>query len=274
MLGAVKATIFTEGFGTDLTAEVSARLAEIARRPLPSTKKLKQEITAADRQLKRLTDRLDKADVTHLDAVIAKADEMGRQLAAKRERLKELQRARRQPGVTSVRGQDVVAALGRLRELLEGNVSVAAQVLKALVGDVVIESRPVEGQRSPDMFATFRIDGIPALAALDRGKGAWADDPTVGVWEFLNADRWTMPEGGPGGRQDIVVLLRRTPKHEAILPEIVKMAEAGAGVDRVSRALGVGADVVRDALKLHRTGRRPAGRIDSRFSWFVWWPPR
>jgi transcription initiation factor TFIIIB Brf1 subunit/transcription initiation factor TFIIB len=57
---------------------------------------------------------------------------MGRQLAAKRERLKELQRAGRRPKVKSVREQDVAAALGKLRELLQGGVGVASQVLKDL----------------------------------------------------------------------------------------------------------------------------------------------
>lgn len=48
--------------------------------------------------------------------------------------------------------------------------------------------------------------------------------------------------------------LRRTPKYEAILPQIVEMAEAGSGIDLISRPLGIGAEVVRDALHLHRTG--------------------
>ena len=97
VLGAVMANLFTEGFIADLTADVNTRLAAIARQPIPSTKKLEQEITNEDRQLKRLTDRLEKVDGTHLDAVIAKAEEMSRQLAAKRDRLKELQRAGRRP---------------------------------------------------------------------------------------------------------------------------------------------------------------------------------
>jgi hypothetical protein len=42
------------------------------------------------------------------------------------------------------------------------------------------------------------------------------------------------------------------------------MAEAGSGIDLISRALGIGAEVVRDALYLHRTGKRPPGRIDRR----------
>ncbi|MEX0671675.1 MAG: hypothetical protein WD060_14590 [Pirellulales bacterium] len=95
-LGTVMATLFTDGFIADLTADVNMRLAWIARQPIPSTK---------------------------------------------RERLKELQRASRRPKVKSVREQDVVAALGKLRDLLQGDVGVAGRVesaasnrLKALVG--------------------------------------------------------------------------------------------------------------------------------------------
>jgi transposase-like protein len=84
------------------------------------------------------------------------------------------------------------------------------------------------------------------------------------MWEFLNTDRWIMLGTAPRGRRDVVVPLRRTPKYEAMLPQIVEMVEAGAGIDLISRALGIGAEVVRDALHLHETGQRPPGRVDSR----------
>jgi DNA invertase Pin-like site-specific DNA recombinase/transcription initiation factor TFIIIB Brf1 subunit/transcription initiation factor TFIIB len=264
VLGRVMATLFTDDFLADLTFDVNKRLAWIARQPVTSTEKLEQEIANEDRQLKRLTDRLEKLDDTHLDAVIAKAEEMGRQLAAKRERLKELQRAGQRPKVKSVREQDVVAALGTLRELLQGDVGVAAQVLKALVGDVVVEARKVEGKARPEMVARFTINAIPAMALLARGQAPKSDDPTVTMWEFLHGDRWTMPSEGGFPGLDVTVPLRKPPKYEVMLPQIVAMAEAGSGVDLISRALGIGAEVVRDALHLHRTGRRPPGRVDGR----------
>ena len=207
VLKAIMATLFTDGFIADLTADVNNRLAELARQPIPSSKKLEQEIANGDRQLKRLTDRLDKLDGTHLDAVIAKAEDMGRQLAAKRERLKGLQRASRRPKVKNIREQDVVAELSRLRDLLLGGVGVAAQVLKALVGDVVIELRQVEGQDKPQIVARFTIDAIPAIAMLDRGKGGQGDNPTGTMWEFLSCDRWIIPGQKPRARPEIVVPL-------------------------------------------------------------------
>jgi site-specific DNA recombinase len=207
VLGAVMATLFTDSFIADLTADVNARLAAIARQPIPSTKKLEQEIANEDRQLKRLTDRLSKLDETHLDAVIAKAEEMGRQLAAKRGRLKELQRAGRRPKVKSVREQDVVAALGHLRELLLGDVGVAAQVLKALVGDVVVEARKVEGKTKPEMIARFTINAIPAMAILGRRSGS-SDADTV--WRYLQGDRVAEADRpSPGG--EVAVTLAYKP---------------------------------------------------------------
>jgi hypothetical protein len=53
VLRTVMATLFTDDFFADLTADVNKRLAWIARQPIPSTKKLEQEIANEDRQLKR-----------------------------------------------------------------------------------------------------------------------------------------------------------------------------------------------------------------------------
>ncbi len=90
------------------------------------------------------------------------------------------------------------------------------------------------------------------------------------MWEFLNTDRWIMLGKVPRGRRDVVVLLNRTPKYAAMLPQIVEMAEAGSGIDLISQSLGIGTEVVRDALYLHRTGKRPPGRIDGRRRWSLW----
>jgi hypothetical protein len=207
VLVAVMAHLFTDDFITDLTADVNARLAWIARQPIPSTKKLEQEIANEDRQLKRLTDRLDKVDVTHLDVLVTKAEEMGWQLAAKRERLKELQRAGRRPRVKSVREMDIRAALGNLRQLLQGDVGIAAQVLKALVGDVVIETRQVEGQEKPQMVARFTIDAVPALAVLDRSGPTDRDGVPVPVWDSIHSSPGSEPATSAAPVEAIVPLV-------------------------------------------------------------------
>jgi hypothetical protein len=102
------------------------------------------------------------------------------------------------------------------------------------------------------------------LSLPERQVAIRANDPTVGLWEFLNTDRWIMAGKTPRGRRNVVVPLRRTPKYEAMLPQILEMAEAGSGIDLISRALGIGAEVVRASLYLRRTGKRLPGRVDGR----------
>jgi DNA invertase Pin-like site-specific DNA recombinase len=207
VLGTVMATLFTDDFLADLTADVNKRLAWITRQPIPSTKKLEQDIANEDRQLKRLTDRLAKLDDTHLDAVLAKAEEMGRQLSAKREQLKELQRAGRRPNVKGVKEKDVVVALTQLRDLLQGDVGIAAQVLKALVGDVILETRQVEGQAKPQMVARFAINAVPALAVLDRGKATDRDGAPAPVWDSIHSSPIAEPATTAGPAEVMVPLI-------------------------------------------------------------------
>ena len=73
-----------------------------------------------------------------------------------------------------------------------------------------------------------------------------------------------MPNDGLCSSRSTVAALSRTPKYVQLLPEIVKLTEAGSSISLISRALGIGAEVVRDALHLHRTGNRPPARVDGR----------
>jgi hypothetical protein len=66
-------------------------------------------------------------------------------------------------------------------------VGVAAQVLKALVGDVVITTQQVEGQEKPQMVARFTINAVPAFAVLERGKPTDRDSAPVPVWDSIQA---------------------------------------------------------------------------------------
>jgi hypothetical protein len=53
-------------------------------------------------------------------------------------------------------------------------------------------------------------------------------------------------------------------RYEVLLPEIIKMTQAGSGIDLIARAPRTSSYAVRDALHLHRTGQHPPRRIDSR----------
>jgi hypothetical protein len=154
VLGAVKATMFDDGFIADLTADVNARLAELPRRPR----------------------------------------------------------------VKSVRETDVVAALTRLCELLQGDVGLAAQVLKALVGDVVLELRQGEGQTEPQMVARFTIHAIPALVVLDRRGAGASDGKSGGPWDAVNHPEHATMGSAATPRNMVVPLTRKCHRATSDVP--------------------------------------------------------
>jgi DNA invertase Pin-like site-specific DNA recombinase len=210
VLGAVAAELFSDRFVAAVTKDVNAILAAAAKRPVGNTKKLEQDIANRERQIARLTARLDKVgDASGLDAIFDKVAEMDRELKAKREELAEQQRMNRRPPVQQIKEKDVTAVLTQLRDLLHSDVGLAAPALKDLIGDVVIESRVVEGQTRPQMFAQFTIDALPALAAIGRGPDTEADEGVSSLWGYLREVLNGTPASAAGSRVKIEVQLRR-----------------------------------------------------------------
>jgi hypothetical protein len=89
--------------------------------------------------------------------------------------------------------------------LAELSFGIAAQVLKALVGNVILETRQVEGKAKPQMVARFTINAVPALAVLDRGRPGETDGTS---WPSACSKK---PDGlaGEATPEEVVVPLNR-----------------------------------------------------------------
>lgn len=72
--------------------------------------------------------------------------------------------------------------------------------------------------------------------------------------KLLHRDRCTIDEAGGLSGLEVTTPLRRVSKYEILKPQIAAMANAGWGINLISQAIGIGAEVVRNALRLHRTG--------------------
>ncbi len=207
VLAAVSAVIFTDEFTAALTKDVNAVLAAAARRPKGSTKKLEREIANRERQIARVSQNLEEmeGDVA-IRAIIRKVSEMEADLETLRAELVAERRRNQSPPITRIKEKDVLAELNRLRDVLLSDVGAAAPVLKALVGDVVIDSRYVEGKNRPEMVARFTIDAVPALAVLNRGTGAGSGES---VWPYLDVGSSPATSPTPGSAEIVVPLVYR-----------------------------------------------------------------
>ena len=208
VLRAVSATLFTEEFTAALTADVNSLLAEAASRPQGSTKRLENAIAARERQIARVNDQLVgmEGDAA-IRSIVAKVKELQEDLDRMRAELVDQRRRSQRPPITRVKEKVVLAELNRLREVLQSDVGIAAPVLHALTGDVVLEARPAENGKRPEMFAKFTINALPALAAIGQGIG---DDAPPTPWGYLH-DKDSKGTAAPAerGQVEMVVPLKR-----------------------------------------------------------------
>ena len=94
------------------------------------------------------------------------------------------------------------AALMQLRDLLRADVGVAAQVLKALVGDVVIHKQHVDGYENPQMVAPVhdqRRAGFGGARAWEADGSRRRSRPGLG-FHSLEADCQAGADGWPSRR--------------------------------------------------------------------------
>ena len=89
---------------------------------------------------------------------------------------------------------------------------------------------------------------------------------------FLNGDRWTQSKTpceqaitqSQPQPHEIVFLLRKNLKLDAMQPQIVQMIKAGKSCEAVATALSISTEAVSNALTMHRAARRPPARIDDK----------
>ncbi len=90
----------------------------------------------------------------------------------------------------------------------------------------------------------------------------------AGKSEFLNGDRWTQSKTPceqaitQPQPNEIVVLLKKKLKSDAMLSQIVQMIKAGKSCEAVATALGISTEAVSNAIAVHRAARRLHARID------------
>jgi hypothetical protein len=99
-------------------------------------------------------------------------------------------------------------------------------MLKTLVGDVILETRQVEGQAKPQMVARFTINAVPALAVLERGRPTDRDVAPAPVWDSIHSSPGDAPATAAVPAEAVVPLTYdrkagRTKAAENLIQELI-----------------------------------------------------
>jgi transposase-like protein len=135
-----------------------------------------------------------------------------------------------------------------LRELLNQEVSIAAEAIRSLTGPIRIRQEEVPGKRGARWTAAFSADVVALLRQVAREKG--------------HPDARSLT-AAPANPQPVEVMIDRVPKYERLAPVFRQMRDNGASIRSIAAAHGMSWQYASEIVRYAETGKRPewkAGR--------------
>jgi len=241
ILSAIRTEVFGPNMIDRVVSEANDYLSELSKQPKPDTSKVKKEIKELSQQVERLVD---------LVAQGVKSSGLGDKITRLEKRIEELRVEKRDlellsaPVPQSLSRQEVEAALGHLREILESDIAKAAPVLRELTGPIVIQQQREPGKKRPEWIANFTIGVTSVMATIRK------DCPTRDIWEYLCTRGWTIevPLAAP---------IENLQPYELHSAEVFRLHSQGATLVMIAAKLGVSRGLATAALRFAKTGERP-----------------
>lgn len=242
LLTYLRSTILTDVHLEALVSRANEHLAIEAQKPLVNTQPWKTDLRKLQAKIKKLV-------------LLIENEEDDALCVAQNERVKELQReaislqAKIRAAEGAVRKQikpltldKAREYLDRLHEMLNGDIPVAAEALRAITGPIKVRQEAIPGRKTGARWiATFRPNLLQALGSLADGK------LTLPISSSVNMEQHPMVE----------LPLEKVPKYELLGPLFKQLRAGGASIESIASAHGMCRDYADKILKFAETGERP-----------------
>jgi DNA-binding CsgD family transcriptional regulator len=147
--------------------------------------------------------------------------------------------------VPPISRETVIEMLADIRAVLTQGVSIAAPVLRKLLGKVYVQEIREPGKKTV-WVARVHADLVPIMADMSRAKKC----PDSFAWVKLNKRKWTLPVTAE------ILIGNYRPQYQAIAPKVTELVAEGLPNRVVARTLGVHLGRVTEAVAYTKYGRR------------------
>lgn len=224
------------------------------QKPKPATQPLRQSLAEAQAEAARLHNLIRRYQGDHDMSEYLRDETKARaRVAELRQQLRDVEQAHAE--VPPLFLDDVKARVADLRQLLQEEVSMAAPVIRKLLGLLRVTSKPIPGIKRSVWIATGEADLCVVLASATSLTGK--DYPDSETWEFLKHRIWTMPA-------QVRVEMRQIPRYELLVPQILELKAQGKNRNQIAKAIGKLWDAVDEIIRFAETGERPRWRPSRR----------
>lgn len=246
ILAAISNRIFTAEFEERLLEAANQKLLYLARQPKLDIKPIRDEIKKLKRRREKLADVIETAGKRSVATLVARLQRCEQQLDQRRQEFKAVN-TEAIGEVVPLQLSDIQRALANIRELLNAEKPIAAPIVKALTGPIVVEQVAVDGKKRPVWLAKFELNAVPVLAELSKK----VKSPTARTLEILAFRHWTFSI-------PLLIPLVRPTRYEQLGPQIKQAFDSGEDLDEIAKRHKISRKLATMILEFAVTGARPS----------------
>jgi DNA invertase Pin-like site-specific DNA recombinase len=249
--------IFKQLFGKNsvrrLVEKANHFLHEEAKKKPIETKPLKKKIAESESVIKQLFKRIEGQS----DAGLCQAYD--KRIAEHQKEVNKLKQELRKAESHNVKPppplslETVNALVADLRQVLNQEVPVAAEALRALTGPIKIKQEKTPGKRGAKWIATFSPNFLGILSKVAKSKN-YPDSVTL---EYLCARKWITSNAAN-------VVIEGIPIYEQIAPKVLELRERGLSMEVIAGHLKTNTANVLYANQYGLHGIRPKSEVRKR----------
>lgn len=229
----------------NLVQKANDYLSQEAKAPREDSKPLEDELNRNRRKLENLYSLVETQGVDALPGAHKRIADLESEQAKLKKQLRDMN-ARNAPPPAPLTCEDVFPYIERLRDLLYGDVAVAAPLLRLLTGSITVRPTGEKRGKRAVWEASFASNLITAMVEIDRRSNC----PTNGTLEYLSTRSWTIPESHAAEIYDV-------PIYEELAAEFREMRRAGMSVQAMATRKQMPWAQARECLNFALTGVRP-----------------
>lgn len=242
LLGVICGGILTEEVIQGRIAKANAYLEQEALKPQVNTAPMKAKVRKLEAKIKKLFERIeDETDDKLCKAYDKRIKALQKDLDAQQDAIRaaEQQKAKKVKPLDLQHGKILLASM---RALLNQEVSMAAEAIRALTGPIMIRQESIPArEKGARWIATFSPDFTRVLQYLAK------DNPELSAMVLNDGE----------GPKPIEVVIDKVPKYEQLAPEFKRLRDKGASVEAIAHAHGMSWSYAAQILDFADTGERP-----------------
>ena len=242
LLGFLNNCLLTPQTIADLVQRANAFLEQEARKPQINTAPLKAKVRDYQGRIKKLVQKVEKEpDETLCDAYHVRVKELQGEVNELKTTIRHAEMHNQEPPAP-LDAERAQVFLADLRKLLNQEIPMAAEAIRALTGPIQIRQEKIPGRPGARWIATF----APDLNALLRKLAKDHKYPEAQTLATV-----------PGDTQPVEVVIDKVPKYERLAPLFKQLRDNGASIQTIASAHQMAWEYVRQILQFVDTGQRP-----------------